>query len=45
MLGINGWSLTMTNDDAYELVITVAEGRLGEVADVAEVLRRGSTKK
>jgi len=45
MLGINGWSLTMTNDDVYELVIEVAEGRLREVADVAELLRRGSTKK
>lgn len=45
MLGINGWSLTMTNDDAYELVIEVAEGRLREVAGVAELLRRGSMKK
>lgn len=42
MLGVNGWSLTMTNDEAYELVMHVAEGRLREVADVADHLRSGS---
>jgi death-on-curing protein len=42
MLGVNGWSLTMTSDDAYELVMNVAEGLLREVADVADHLRSGS---
>ena len=43
MLGVNGWTLTLTNDEAYELVISVASGELNEVADVAEQLRRGTT--
>jgi len=41
-LGVNGWRLTLTNDEAYDLVIAVAEGSLREVADVATVLREGS---
>ena len=43
MLGVNGWTLTLTNDEAYDLVISVASGELNEVADVAEQLRRGTT--
>jgi death-on-curing protein len=42
MLGVNGWELTMSNDDAYELVIAVAEGRMREVGEVAAVLMQGS---
>ena len=42
MLGVNGWTLTLTNDEAYDLVIAVASGELNEVADVAEQLRRGT---
>jgi len=41
-LGVNGWRLTLTNDEAYDLVIAVAEGSRREVADVAEALRAGS---
>lgn len=41
-LGVNGWRLTLTNDEAYELVIAVAEGSRRDVADVAEALRAGS---
>ena len=44
MLGVNGWTLTLTNDEAYDLVIAVASGHLTDVSDVAEVLRRGSTR-
>ncbi len=43
MLGVNGWKLTLTNDEAYNLVIAVTSGELTEVAEVAEQLRNGST--
>ena len=42
MLGINGWVLTLTNDVAYDLVITIASGELDEVDEVADRLRNGS---
>ena len=42
MLGINGWVLTMTNDEAYDLVIAVASGDLNDVPEVADRLRAGS---
>jgi death-on-curing protein len=41
-LGVNGWRLTLTNDEAYELVIAVAGGRLDQVRDIAQVLTAGS---
>jgi len=41
-LGVNGWRLTLTNDEAHDLVVAVAEGSLREIADVAEKLRAGS---
>ena len=43
MLGVNGWKLSLTNDEAYNLVIAVTSGELAEVAEVAEQLRNGST--
>lgn len=43
MLGVNGWKLAMTNDEAYDLVIAIASSELTEVADVAERLRQGTT--
>ncbi|MEX1209875.1 MAG: type II toxin-antitoxin system death-on-curing family toxin [Candidatus Nanopelagicales bacterium] len=42
MLGINGWVLTMTNDEAYDLVIAVASGDVNDVPEVADRLRAGS---
>lgn len=36
--GINGMRLTLTNDQAYELVINVASGTLDEVPRIASVL-------
>jgi death-on-curing protein len=33
--GVNGRRLTMTNDDAYELIMTTAEGKLDSVKDIA----------
>jgi death-on-curing protein len=37
-LGINGHRLTLSNDEAYDLVIAVATGALDDVADIATVL-------
>jgi len=33
--GVNGRRLTLTNDEAYELVMAVADGRLDTVSDIA----------
>jgi len=41
-LGVNGRRLTLTNDEAHDLVMAVASGGLTEVAEIAEQLRRGS---
>ncbi len=41
-LGLNGHTLTMSNDAAYRLVMAVAEGSIDDVEDIAQVLRRGS---
>jgi death-on-curing protein len=43
MLGVNGWKLSLTNAEAYDLVIAIASSELTEVADVAEQLRQGTT--
>jgi death on curing protein len=36
--GMNGMRLTLTNDEAYDLVIAVAAGRLDDVPGIAAVL-------
>jgi len=36
--GINGRRLTLTNDEAYELILAVAEGKLDSVDDISAVL-------
>jgi death-on-curing protein len=36
--GVNGRRLTLTNDEAYELIMSVAEGKLDPVDDIAAVL-------
>ena len=41
-LGINGRRLTLTNDEAYHLVMEVAAGQRHEVAELAKTLRLGS---
>ena len=40
-LGLNGYRLTLTNDEAYTLVIEVASGQLDDVADIAHRIRAG----
>lgn len=41
-LWMNGWRLTLTNDEAYDLVIAVATGALDDVSEIGAVLRAGS---
>jgi death-on-curing protein len=41
--GMNGLRLTLTNDDAYELVIRVATGQLDDVPAIAATLRRSTS--
>jgi death-on-curing protein len=36
--GVNGRRLTLTNDQAYEVIMSVAEGKLDSVDDIATVL-------
>ncbi len=40
-LGVNGRRLTLTNDEAYTLVIEVASGHLDDVSDIADRIRGG----
>ncbi len=41
--GLNGVRLTMSNDEAYDLVMAVAAGQLDDVAPIADRLRSGTT--
>lgn len=41
-LGMNGRRLTLTNDEAYELVMSVATGELAEIAAITQRIRSGS---
>jgi death-on-curing protein len=40
--GINGLRLTLSNDEAFDLVMSVATGELGEVQAIAVILERGT---
>ena len=42
-LGVNGHRLTLSNDEAYDLVIPVATGTLDDVPEIAKVLRERTT--
>lgn len=41
-LGVNGRKLTLTNDEAYDLVIAVATHDMEDVPEIAAVVRAGS---
>lgn len=41
--GLNGFRLTLTNDEAYDLIVAVADGTLDEVDPIAHALERGTT--
>ena len=38
-LGVNGYKLTLTNEEAYDLTMTVAAGEIDDVAAIAERIR------
>ena len=40
--GMNGMRLTLTNDQAYDLIIEIASGALGDVSEIASVLQVGT---
>ncbi len=40
--GMNGHRLTLTNDEAYRLVMSVAAGELDDAPSIASVLERGT---
>jgi death-on-curing protein len=42
--GLNGRRLTMTNDEAYDVVIAVAAGELDDVPSIAQRLESASEK-
>ncbi len=39
---MNGYRLTLSNDEAYDLVIAVATGEVDTVDDIARALERGT---
>ncbi len=41
-LGVNGRRLTLTNDEAHDLVMNVAAGGLDDISSIAATLRAGS---
>jgi death-on-curing protein len=43
--GVNGYRLTVSNDEAYILVMAVAAGELDEVDGIAERLRAGTERR
>ena len=43
--GMNGLRLTLTNEEAYDLVMLVADGRLTDVAAIAALLERGTAQR
>lgn len=43
--GLNGWRLTPSNGDAFDLVVRVSVGDLDEVSDIASVLRRWTRRR
>jgi len=40
-LGLNGYRFTLSNNEAYTLIIEVAAGQLDDVADIAERISAG----
>ena len=43
--GMNGIRLSLTNDDAYRLVISVATDELSDIAEIAGVLERATARR
>jgi death-on-curing protein len=34
-VGVNGWTVTWSNEEAYDVIVEIAEGRLATVAEIA----------
>ncbi len=43
--GLNGLRLTLTNDEAYDLIISIADGTLDDVGPIAAALAAGTTRR
>lgn len=43
--GLNGLRLTVTNDEAYDLIIGIADGTLDDVGPIAAKLAAGTTRR
>jgi death on curing protein len=43
--GLNGRRLTLTNDEAYDLVMKVAAGELNHAEDIAAILQAGTARR
>ncbi len=43
-LGMNGRRLTLSNEEAYDIVIAVSTGALAEVSAIAAIIRLGSER-
>lgn len=41
-LGVNGRRLTLSNDQAYELVMSIASGEMDDIASIAERIATGT---
>jgi death on curing protein len=39
-LGVNGWRLTWTNDEAYEFIMQISSGHLDDIASIAARTKR-----
>ena len=44
-IGVNGHRLTLSNDEAYNLIINIATGELNDVAAIAERIRAATEKR
>lgn len=44
-LGVNGRRLTWSNDEAYDFIMDVAEGRIDEVVAIASCIEGGSMRR
>ena len=42
--GMNGWRLTLSNQQAYDLVVAVSSGAQNEVTAIAQVLEGGTAE-
>jgi death on curing protein len=43
--GLNGMRLTLTNDEAYDLIVDIASGKLDDIQPIASTLKRGTKER